>query len=254
MVQTLPPYGQPAPPTTEASGVTSVTVTDSDVNNVSLTVVRGLTVAGRLLVDGEMPPLTGPIQPRVNLIRIERDGTFDEDLEPGFMGADFTFQISGVAPGEYQFEFGGIPLNSVGYIKEARLDGADVLGVPLRISGSSDKQLELVLHVGGGEITGTVTDVRSQPVSGARVVLVPDRARFRRDLYRTAFTNQDGRFTLAHLAPGDYKVFSWESLPDNAWLDPEVLGRFQPRGRSVHVSESSHATIDVEIIPAEGAR
>src|SRR6185503_13751583 len=133
-------------PTTEASAVTFVTVTDSDVNNLSLTVARGPTIAGRLLIDGEMPPVAGPIQPMVNLIRVGGNGTFDEDLEPGFMAADRTFRINGVPSGDYQFELAGLPLDSIGYIKEARLDGADVLSVPLRISGSSDKQLELVLH------------------------------------------------------------------------------------------------------------
>jgi hypothetical protein len=93
--------------------------------------------------------------------------------------------------------------------------------------------------------------VRSQPVPGARVLLIPERARFRVDLYRTAVTGAAGRFNFPRVAPGAYKLFSWESIADNAWLDPEVLARSESRGTLVHVTESSTETTTIQIIPGE---
>jgi len=254
MVQTPPPPGRPDPPLAEASGTLTVTVTDSDVNDVAMAVVPGATIVGRLRVEGELPAAVRNGRPLVMLTAIGGNGGFEQELEPGFLDTDGNFRVSNVVPGEYQFEMGNFPINTVGFIKEARLDGADALSVPLRISGSINKQLDLVLRVGGGEVTGIVTDVRSQAVPGARVVLVPDRARFRTDLYRSATTGEAGGFAFARLAPGDYRAFSWESIEDNAWLDPEVLARSEPRGTRVQVNESSTETITVQIIPGEGSK
>ena len=85
-------------------------------------------------------------------------------------------------------------------------------------------------------------------------MLVPDRARYRTDLYRTANTDPNGRFTFASVSPGDYKVYSWESIDDYAWFDPDILSRSGDRGRVVHVTETSSESVDVRIIPAEALR
>ena len=251
MVQAL---RRPEPPMTEASATVTVTVTDSDANGVKLAVVPGATIVGRLRVEGELPAQGLGGRPLVSLTKLGGAVGFEDDVEPGFLEPDGSFRLHNVVAGDYQFRTGNFQISTVGFIKEARLDGADVLNVPLRISGSSEKQLELVLRVGGGRLAGTVADVRSQPVAGARVVLVPDRARFRTDLYRTVFTGQMGRFTFARVAPGDYKVFSWESLEENGWLDPEILARFEQRGVSIHVTESSDETINVQMISGDGSR
>jgi len=251
MVQAL---RRPEPPMTEASATLTVTVTDSDVNDVVLAVAPGATIAGRLRVEGELPAQGLGGRPLVWLQRIGGAGGFEEELEPGFLDADGSFRIHNVIAGDYRFDTGNFQINTVGFIKEARLNGGDALNVPLRISGSNEWQLELVLRAGGGVVTGTVTNVRLQPVPGARVVLVPDRARYRTDLFRTAFTGQMGRFTFARVAPGDYKVLSWESVEENGWFDPEILARSEQRGVSVHVMESSDETVSVQIIPAEVSR
>jgi hypothetical protein len=224
------------------------------VNGVKLAVVPGAIIVGHLRIEGELPAQGLGGRPLVSLTKLGGAVGFEDDVEPGFLEADGSFRLHNVVAGDYEFRTDNFQISTVGFIKEARLDGADVLNVPLRISGSSEKQLDLVLRVGGGRLMGTVTDVRSQPVPGARVVLVPDRARFRTDLYRRAVTGEMGLFTFARLAPGDYKVFSWESLEDNGWLDPEILSRFEQRGVSVHVTESSDETISVQLIPEEASR
>ena len=141
-----------------------------------------------------------------------------------------------------------------GFLKEARFEGQDAVSAPLRFSGASNSGLDIVMGIGGGRVDGTVTDLRSQPVAGIRVVLVPDRARFRSDLYRTAIADPNGHFVFAALPPGDYKAFAWESLEENAWYDPDVISRSEQRGLAVHVTETSTETIAMKTIPADGAR
>jgi len=85
-------------------------------------------------------------------------------------------------------------------------------------------------------------------------VLVPDRARFRVELYQRLTTDKGGRFAIAPIPPGDYKVFAWESVEEFSWFDPDVLTRNEPRSRTVHVTETSAEAIDIRVIPADGAR
>jgi hypothetical protein len=185
--------------------------------------------------------------------------------------ADGTFRLVNIVPGDYRIDFSGFPTNvnnpnnpgtqfygsmqtANAYIKDARLDGNDALNAPVRFSGSVNNGLEIVLAFGSGRVEGTVTDSRSQPVAAGRVVAIPDRMRFRTDLYRTLAVDLNGRFAFPTLPPGDYKVYAWESVEDNGWFDPDLLARSEGRAVSVHVSESSTQTVSVQITPAEGQR
>jgi hypothetical protein len=241
------------PPAPAAIDTVTVTLGNSDVDGVTLAPVPGATIVGRVSFEGEIPPAAFENRPMVLLTAIGGNGGFDRDQAVGPLDANGNFRVTNMGPGDYQFELVNFP-DGIGFFKEARLDGSDALGVPLRVSGSRDKQLDLVFRAGGGRVVGTVTDVRSQPVPGAVVVLIPDRARFRADLYQLAAAGQNGGFRLLRIPPGDYRVFSWESIEENAWLDPEVLARFEGRGTRVHVTESSDETINVQIIPAESSK
>jgi hypothetical protein len=70
-----------------------------------------------------------------------------------------------------------------------------------------------------------------------------------RELYKTASTDQGGRFTLRNIAPGDYKIFAWQDLEPNGYFDPDLLRRSEPSGKEVRVSESSKLSVNVQVIP-----
>jgi hypothetical protein len=176
--------------------------------------------------------------------------------------ADFTFRFANVPVGNFRVTVqgqgavaaGARPGSNAVYIKEARFDGADVLNGPLRISGTTSGSLDIVIGVGGGQISGTLTDRRSQPVPVTQVVLIPDRSRDRTELYRTVNTDENGRFNFIGITPGDYKVFSWEGLEPYGWFDPDVMAQSEGKGVSVRVTESSAEMIDVKLIPREVAQ
>jgi uncharacterized surface anchored protein len=79
-------------------------------------------------------------------------------------------------------------------------------------------------------------------------VLVPsDRRRW--DLYKTATTDRAGRLEIPDVAPGDYKLFSWEALAPNAYLNADVVSAIETQGRTVRVIGSSSVDINVTMIP-----
>jgi hypothetical protein len=65
-------------------------------------------------------------------------------------------------------------------------------------------------------------------------------------------SHANGRFTIPNVAPGEYKVFSWEALDglDVNPFDPDVLEKYEPQGKSIRVAEASSQNVDVRLIPA----
>jgi hypothetical protein len=259
-------------PVLQASGLLAVNVASSDIEGLTIPVVPAGAIPGRVRVEGQLPAQLSIDRLVVRLIPVGANSQtslpgmianmLNQNL-PTIVGVDGRFRIQNVFPGEYRIEFAGFPVGSgaggpqyVGsmaaanaYIKDARLDGVDALNAPIRFSGSINSGMEITLTFGRGRVETTVPDVQSQPVRTARVVAVP-MARFRTDLYRALSTDEDGRSGF-NIPPGDYKFFAWESVEEFGWFDPDLLARSEVRGTSVHVSESTTQTVNVQINPAE---
>ena len=254
--------GGPQQPPAMSDGAFAVTVSDTDVDGVVVTVVPAATILGRLRVDGSQQLPVTPDRLRV-LLNSRIPTSTGRGAVNTTLAADGTFRLSNVALGDYRLTLqsqggataaGARPGSNLIYIKDARLDGADVLNGPLRISNSAAGTLDVVVGVGGGQVSGLLNDGRSQPVPVAQVVLIPERTRDRIDLYRTSTTDINGRFNFIGIIPGDYKVFSWEGLEPNGWFDPELMAQSENNGHLVHVTDTSSEMIDLKLIQREGAR
>jgi len=156
--------------------------------------------------------------------------------------------MEGLLPGEYRVQTEGGPRNS--YIKSAHLGRTDVVN-GFTLSGPVSDALEIVLGSASGEIEGIVVDSERNPVRGVEVVLIPNRARGRRDAYRTATTDQNGRFTVRTIIPGEYRLFAWDDLEPFAYFDPDFLRKYEERGTLLTVPESAKLTVETKLISVQ---
>ena len=226
-----------------------VDVIGADVNGLVVTVTAGISVPGHVRIDGVQTIPAGDLQ-RIGLsLQSTSGGTSIFTMLQGVTrpAADGTFSIPRITAGDYRLAVTGTGPNL--YIKEARLGRYDALD-GLTITEPLNDSLEVILRPNPGQITGSVVDTTLKPAGGVQVVLVPNQARGRQDLYRTAVTDQDGRFTFRGIAPGDYRIFSWEDLEPFAYFDPAVLKQYEALGHLVHIQESSAESAEVKIIPA----
>jgi len=97
-----------------------------------------------------------------------------------------------------------------------------------------------------GRISGTVTAEGSRAVANVQVALVPNR-RDQWHLYRHVFTDGEGRFAFTDTAPGDYKLFAWETPVRNGYVDPVLLKEFEEQGKLIHVDEGRAAIATVPL-------
>jgi hypothetical protein len=55
---------------------------------------------------------------------------------------------------------------------------------------------------------------------------------------------------MRNVVPGDYTLFAWEQIERGAYFDREFLGRYEDRGKAVHVGEGGHVSVKLEVISA----
>jgi hypothetical protein len=59
---------------------------------------------------------------------------------------------------------------------------------------------------------------------------------------------------MTGITPGDYKVFSWDSVEESDeeygedWFDPEWLTPFESKGISVHLEEADEKSLQLDVI------
>jgi hypothetical protein len=236
------------PPRPAASA--AVTVSDADVN-VVLTLTMGVSLPGRLIVEGEeISRVSGLDRVRVQLSNVEElfTGGFQRSPQAQPVSpTDGTFRENNALPGQYRVAVTQLPPDF--YVKDARFNQTDVLSRPLQFSGSVSSSLEVVLSARGGQLEGTVTDEKRQPAAGVSAVLIPGQYRDRADLYKAAVTDQNGHFLIRGITPGEYKAFAWEALEPFAYFDSELLRRYEALGKSVRIAESDKSMADLKLIP-----
>jgi hypothetical protein len=61
-------------------------------------------------------------------------------------------------------------------------------------------------------------------------------------------TDASGNFTLHGLPPGAYKIFAWEEIETNAWMDCDYRQPFENQSASAKVEESTTPAVTLRLI------
>jgi len=156
---------------------------------------------------------------------------------------DFVFPS--VPEGRYFINASALPPNS--YIADVRVAGRSVFDNGF-VVGELPGALEVRISSKTGRVQGTVLDSLRKPAS-ARVVLVPERSRRQNQLlYKTAVSDSKGRFTITGVAPGQYSLFAWESVPGTAYMNAEFMAPYEMNGQAVTITEGAATNADLKLI------
>jgi hypothetical protein len=150
------------------------------------------------------------------------------------------FSIPSVPLGHFHVMVGG-PLPRDVYIEDVRSGNKSVFDAGFDIDTGEIPRLDIRLRAGGGSISGTVGDTQGKPVAGASVALVPASRESRGNpaRFHSVTSDVDGKFNIASVAPGEYKLFAWSVVPSGAWFNATFLSRFEDKGTHVTVSRQS---------------
>jgi hypothetical protein len=224
----------------------SVEISNFDVEGVQLTPLPGMDIRGQVVWD-----------PKPSL---EKDA-----LIVSVRPADSTFQFGAQArvASNGAFSLRDVPeslyrLSSTGqsqdcYLKSIRYAGMEISDEEFNVIRGMQATLEVTISARGAHVQGMVKDADGLPAPGVWVVLVPDEARRNEfHLFKQRTTDQYGRFDFRGIAPGEYKLFSWEQVQQNEWEDPDFLKAFEPKGESISLQEGDGKSIELVAIRSAG--
>lgn len=222
-----------------------VGVVTADVDGLVLSLTAGATIPGRINWEGK------PSQ--------RKDGTsvyLESEMSRFGMGRadahideDWQFTLKEVPDGTFRVHV--VDLSEDCYIKEVRFGDTVLPGRELRVRGAG-ANLEITVSSRGARVSGTVLNADSLPVSGAWVVAVPEvEKRKFLHLFRARSTDQYGHFEIQGLAPGKYKLFSWEGIEAQAWEDADFLKDYEEKGQEIEVRDDDQKSMDLKLLSAK---
>jgi len=234
-------------------GRTPVEVRDQDLDAIELRVYPSVRVLGKVTLDGHAP---GTVATRIS---VQPEGS--EVKVPVYQGIglravmanpqDGAFMVPAVTSGQFRVQANqGLPPNV--YVADVRQAGVSVYDSGFSIAGKTPDLIEVVLRSGSATVEGTVKDAAGKPMSQATVVLVPPvPRRSNRSLYKTVTTDAEGHFSIKGVAPENYQVYAWQSIPADAFYNARFLSKYQDRGHPVYVTQDSTVTASLTGIAAE---
>jgi uncharacterized surface anchored protein len=161
------------------------------------------------------------------------------------------FVLNRVVTGSYVLDLSNLPQDL--YLKAARFGEDDILEKPLLLQVREEaRPLQILLGSDGGHLQAAAYNKNGEVQAGAQFVLVPEASRrYRREQYRIATSGEDGVATIRGILPGNYKLFAWENLEPNAYLNSDFLRGYEDLGIPVKVSAGDNNPVSVRLISKE---
>jgi protocatechuate 3,4-dioxygenase beta subunit len=234
----VPPGPPPEP--TRLWGSVDISVDGRSVSNVLVNLQQGVPVSGRIAFDGTTAqPPTDLTRMRVNLQPVSTPGTSGELVTPagGRVEADGRFTIASVVPGRYRLMASG-PAEGW-FLGSSSIEGQDALDFAAEIKGSVSSAVVTFVDR-RAELSGTVTDEKSQPVSDYTLIVFPADARYRTPQSRRILSARpatDGRYSFRSLPPGDYRIAPVLDPEPGSWFDPAFLEELEKTSVRFSIAE-----------------
>jgi len=243
-------------------GHASFVISDRDIDGGTIVVQPSIALSGRVYAPDGAPSEWSVNKARVVLrpedVRdqvvalalapqtgVATDGSFLIAFTPN---PGTTERMGRVAEGLYQVSLNGLIEDQ--YLASAQYGAIDVMNGGLKVDGPAPGPLILAVK-SGGRVDGVVQNTKYEAVADCRVVIVPSQNhRGNPSLFKTAFSDQNGKFSLRGVAPGDYSVFAWEDIENGAWENEEYLKDFENRAMHITVLPGTSSSISVRLIPA----
>ena len=241
--------GGPIPPNDIEFASADVTVGGGDVTGVVLTAVKPSTISGRIVIGSGDGSTLKTSAIRVGAFPAPTNGVnFGPFPQPIAIAEDWTFQAK-ARQGQTRLQVQGMqpPWN----IKAVRYRGFDVIDSGLEVRPGEDLTgVEIEITNKATDLSGLVTNTRGEPVKDYWVVVFHrDREKWKPPsrYIRTSRPDQDGRFKMAGVPPGDYLIVASDTLDPLQATDPDYLDRIQNRGSRFSLGEGETKTLDLKL-------
>ena len=230
-----------------------VSVSDSDVHGLALTLREGLTVSGRLEFSGSRPRPDPQRLAQAQIMIEPADGRLPEyDQGPPLrVQQDGRFMTSGRLPGRYFIRPGGV---AGGWnLQSITANGIDVTDSPIDLSNSSVSNVVITFSDQIQDLQGTVSSTPSGAEAPGVVVFPADSNAWKNfgvspmRMRLTRASGNGGRFVMGSLPPGDYFIVAIPDEYTGEWQDPAYLELLSRVAMRFSLGLGERKTLDVTL-------
>lgn len=171
---------------------------------------------------------------------VAKDGSFKLDISPSTKLYQLVLSARGTGLEDW-------------FTSKVVAGGKDVLVSGFKITESEPRTLEVVVSDKGAAIEGTALNAEKKPFPNAEVIAVPSDPKLRRrvDLIQKTTADQEGRFKLRGVRPGEYVAMALESAEDQPFLEDRFLAQNSAQVQTVKAEAGGKQKIDLQVIRAE---
>ena len=210
-----------------------LSIDGNNLSNITLSLQPGMTISGQIQFDAKkMSAPTDVARARVQMLPVQTGGNAVVMLGsmPGTnMDPTGKFTLTGVTPGRYRID-ASMPMEvGPGWrVKSILVKGRDAFDFPLEIGPGEDISDAVVTFTDvTQDVSGTLQDPAGRPAPDYTIVVFPaDRRLWSSPLgrrIRTARPGTDGRFTIANLPAGEYRIAALTDIAPGEANDPTFL-------------------------------
>jgi protocatechuate 3,4-dioxygenase beta subunit len=224
----------------------AVTLAGHDIEGVQLVVMPPSIASGVVLVD---PAAAATVTASSIVLMVSA-----VDLTSNFMDTsarpkdDFTFE-SLMQPGTNIVRLLRVPDGMA--LKAVRIGGVDVTDTGFDVKPNENvRGIEVELTSHPTVVSGRVTDSSGAPSKDCTVVVFARDERKWEGASRyigTARPDQDGKFQISGLPPGDYDVLAIDNIEPGQSGDPDVLTRIRDRAAAMSLGDGETKMLDLKL-------
>jgi len=229
--------------------MTTVTVAGEDVTDVHLSANKPTPASGRVIVD----PAAAPQLPKTLSLGFFPASFIGFPMPPPppvRVNDDFTFEVK-APPGAYRVSLGGFGPPPQGWtIRAVRVNGVDVTDTGIEFKAGRDLEgVEVELSNKTTMVSGLVTDAGDPAKNYTAIVFSQDREKWTgATRYQGAGRpDQDGRFKIPNLPPGDYYIIAADRVEQGQSIDPDFLESIRSRATMFSLMEGETKTVDLKL-------
>jgi Carboxypeptidase regulatory-like domain len=163
-------------------------------------------------------------------------------LNPNGLGPNDQLAIKGVFPGTYRV---AVQAFQPYYIESMRSGGIDLLDQPLTITPGAVAPIQITLRDDSATLNVKVMQ-DGQPAAGGAVLVIPGAHPSENEQPRL-WSGGNG-MTLSGLAPGDYRVYAFDSIEGLEYENPEAMREFAGKSQTVTLEPNGSTNVTLGLI------
>lgn len=237
-----------------------LTVSGDDIGGLTLALDAGPALTGRVtFAESALKPPADLTQLRVALVtpaslpqRGQVMGSQFNPAAPIALKADGTFEIAGIPPGAFLFQLTGPGVGPSGWWMRSMMDGErDLLDRLIQVRpGTPSMNVVVSMSDRHTELSGMLRTPNGQPAADVFVIAFStDRTMWGAGARRVRAVRPgaDGRYVIADLPPGEYRIGVVTDVEPEDWQNPDLLDQLTATSAKITLGDGEKKVQDLQL-------